>query len=58
MYSADRALLTSTEDIVRRWKEYFEDLLNPTDMSFVEEAESGVEGGDFCISESEVTEAV
>ncbi|KAI3375813.1 hypothetical protein L3Q82_004094 [Scortum barcoo] len=23
--------LTSTGDIVRRWKEYFEDLLNPTD---------------------------
>lgn len=26
-------MLTSTEDIVRQWKEYFEDLLNPTDSS-------------------------
>ncbi len=26
-------LLTSTGDIVGRWKEYFEDLLNPTEMS-------------------------
>ncbi|KAI3366396.1 hypothetical protein L3Q82_000551 [Scortum barcoo] len=25
-------LLTSTEDIVGRWKKYFEDLLNPTDL--------------------------
>jgi len=24
-------LLTSTRDVVRRWREYFEDLLNPTD---------------------------
>ncbi|XP_058272777.1 deleted in malignant brain tumors 1 protein-like [Hemibagrus wyckioides] len=33
-------LLTLTGDFVRRWKEYFEDLLNPTDTSFVEEAEA------------------
>ncbi|KAK3514905.1 hypothetical protein QTP70_034961 [Hemibagrus guttatus] len=33
-------LLVSTGDIVRRWKEYFEDLLNPTDMPSVEEPEA------------------
>ncbi|KAI3367863.1 hypothetical protein L3Q82_026696 [Scortum barcoo] len=32
-------LLTSTEDIVGRWKKYFEDLLNPTDLPSSEEAE-------------------
>ena len=35
-----RALLTSTRDVVSRWGEYFEDLLNPTDMSSDDEAES------------------
>ncbi|KAI3354885.1 hypothetical protein L3Q82_004553 [Scortum barcoo] len=34
-------LLTSTEDIVGRWKKYFEDLLNPTDLPSNEEAEAG-----------------
>ncbi|KAI3368711.1 hypothetical protein L3Q82_025707, partial [Scortum barcoo] len=29
VYSAGGELLTSTEDIVGRWKKYFEDLLNP-----------------------------
>ena len=32
-------LLTSTESIVRRWKEYFEDLFNPTNTHSKEEAE-------------------
>ncbi|KAI3368257.1 hypothetical protein L3Q82_007974 [Scortum barcoo] len=27
-------LLTSTEDIVGRWKKYFEDLLNPNRLAF------------------------
>ncbi|KAI3360656.1 hypothetical protein L3Q82_002521 [Scortum barcoo] len=31
VYSAGGELLTSTGDIVGRWKKYFEDLLNPTD---------------------------
>ncbi|KAI3355561.1 hypothetical protein L3Q82_018386 [Scortum barcoo] len=31
-------LLTSTGDIVGRWKKYFEDLLNPTDLPSSEEA--------------------
>ncbi|KAI3368061.1 hypothetical protein L3Q82_026879 [Scortum barcoo] len=34
-------LLTSTGDIVGRWKKYFEDLLNPTDLPSSEEAEAG-----------------
>ncbi|KAI3355451.1 hypothetical protein L3Q82_018288 [Scortum barcoo] len=38
-------------DIVGRWKKYFEDLLNPTDLPSNEEAEAGV-------SEVEVTEVV
>ncbi|KAI3368164.1 hypothetical protein L3Q82_007887 [Scortum barcoo] len=39
-------LLTSTGDIVGRWKKYFEDLLNPTDLPSSEEAEAGdSEGG-------------
>ncbi|KAK3551509.1 hypothetical protein QTP70_017371 [Hemibagrus guttatus] len=33
-------LLASTGDIVERWKEYFEDLLNPTDTPSVEEPEA------------------
>ncbi|KAI3360208.1 hypothetical protein L3Q82_014519 [Scortum barcoo] len=33
-------LLTSTGDIVGRWKKYFEDLLNPTDLPSNEEAEA------------------
>lgn len=32
-------LLTSTGNIVRRWKENFKDLLNPTDMPALEEIE-------------------
>ena len=32
-------LLTSTESIVRRWKEFFEDLLNPNNTYSEEEAE-------------------
>lgn len=39
-------LLTSAKDIVRHWKEYFENLLNPTHSSFQEEAESGDEEDD------------
>lgn len=38
-------LLTSTEDIIGQWKEYFEDLLSPTDMPSVHEAESRDAGG-------------
>ncbi|KAK3543842.1 hypothetical protein QTP70_030073, partial [Hemibagrus guttatus] len=37
VYSGGGELLASTGDIVERWKEYFEDLLNPTDTPSVEE---------------------
>lgn len=50
MYSAGGVRLTSTEKIVGQWKEYVEDLLNPTDMSFIEEAESGDKGDDSSIT--------
>ena len=40
-------LLTRTEDVVGRWKEYFEDLLNPTNTPSVEEAEPEALGGSF-----------
>jgi len=38
MLDLGRELLTQTEDIIKRWREHFEDLLNPADMSFIEEA--------------------
>ncbi|KAI3375036.1 hypothetical protein L3Q82_021553 [Scortum barcoo] len=51
-------LLTSTGDIVGRWKKYFEDLLNPTDLPSNEEAEAGVSEVDSSITQAEVTEVV
>nr|XP_054603312.1 uncharacterized protein LOC107376876 [Nothobranchius furzeri] len=58
IYSGDGVLLTSTQDVVDRWAEYFEDLLNPTDMSSSEEAESGDFGLASQISGAEVTEMI
>ncbi|KAI3375368.1 hypothetical protein L3Q82_021857 [Scortum barcoo] len=59
VYSAGGELLTSTEDIVgRRWKKYFEDLLNPTDLPSNEEAEDGDSEVDSSITQAEVTEVV
>ncbi|KAI3363117.1 hypothetical protein L3Q82_011764 [Scortum barcoo] len=58
VYSAGGELLTSTGDIVGRWKKYFEDLLNPTDLPFNEEAEAGVSEVDSSITQAEVTEVV
>ncbi|KAK3567248.1 hypothetical protein QTP86_015079 [Hemibagrus guttatus] len=55
VYSGGGELLASTEDIVRRWKEYFEDLLNPTDTPSIEEPEAEV---DSFITQAEVTEVV
>lgn len=40
MLSQGRDLLTGTGDIVQQWKKHFQELLNPTVMSSVEEAES------------------
>ncbi|TWW67452.1 R2DM Retrovirus-related Pol polyprotein from type II retrotransposable element [Takifugu flavidus] len=37
----DGVLLTSTRDVVDRWKEYFEDLLNPTNTPSSEEVGPG-----------------
>lgn len=55
VYRVGGALLASTEDIVGQWKEYIEELFNPTDMSSVVEAESGDEKDDLTISGDEVT---
>ncbi|KAI3363960.1 hypothetical protein L3Q82_001543 [Scortum barcoo] len=53
VYSAGGELLTSTGDIVGRWKKYFEDLLNPTDLPSNEEAEAGVSEVDSSITQAE-----
>ncbi|KAI3356977.1 hypothetical protein L3Q82_003609 [Scortum barcoo] len=58
VYSAGGELLTSTEDIVGRWKKYFEDLLNPTDLPSSEEAGAGDSEVDSSITQAEVTEVV
>ena len=58
VYSAGGELLTSTGDVVGRWKEYFEDLLNPTVTSSEEEAETGDSGPGSPITQAEVTEVV
>ncbi|KAK3529893.1 hypothetical protein QTP86_007211 [Hemibagrus guttatus] len=56
VYSRGGELLASTGDIVGRWKEYFEDLLNPTDTPSVERPEA--EDSDSFITQAEVTEIV
>ncbi len=58
VYSGGGRLLTSTGDVVGRWKEYFEDLLNPAVTSSIEEAEA--EGSEVAssITRAEVTEVV
>ncbi|KAK3520909.1 hypothetical protein QTP86_002418, partial [Hemibagrus guttatus] len=49
----------SPGDIVGRWKEYFEDLLNPTDMpTGIEEPEAEDSEVDSFITQAEVTEVV
>ncbi|KAI3368412.1 hypothetical protein L3Q82_025369 [Scortum barcoo] len=58
VYSAGGELLTSTGDIVGRWKKYFEDLLNPTDLPSSEEAEAGDSEVDSSITQAEVTECL
>ncbi|KAI3358010.1 hypothetical protein L3Q82_003031 [Scortum barcoo] len=52
VYSAGGELLTSTGDIVGRWKKYFEDLLNPTDLPSSEEAEAGDSEVDSSITQA------
>uniref|UniRef100_A0AAV2MQG6 ribonuclease H n=1 Tax=Knipowitschia caucasica TaxID=637954 RepID=A0AAV2MQG6_KNICA len=58
VYGAGGGLLTSTGDIVGRWKEYFEVLLNPPATSSVQEAEAEDVGADTSISLAEVTKVV
>ncbi|XP_014832063.1 PREDICTED: uncharacterized protein LOC106910031 [Poecilia mexicana] len=57
-YCGDGVLLTLTRDVVGRWAEYFEDLLNPTNMPSVEEAEPEDSGSGSPISGDEVAEVV
>ncbi|TWW61017.1 hypothetical protein D4764_05G0011070 [Takifugu flavidus] len=58
MYSGNGMLLTSTRDAVDRWKEYFKDLLNTTNMPSSEEAGPGDLGTSSRISGAEVIEVV
>ncbi|TWW69209.1 hypothetical protein D4764_18G0000150 [Takifugu flavidus] len=51
-------LLTSTRDVVDRWKEYFEDLLNPTNTPSSEEVGPGDLGIGSHISGAVVVEVV
>ncbi|KAK3515413.1 hypothetical protein QTP70_018873 [Hemibagrus guttatus] len=58
VYGGGGELLVSTGDIVGRWKEYFEDLLNPTDTPSVEKPEAEDSEVDSFITQAEVTEVV
>ncbi|KAK3511457.1 hypothetical protein QTP70_009017 [Hemibagrus guttatus] len=58
VYSGGGELLASTGDIVGRWKEYFKDLLNPTDTPSIEEPEAEDSEVDSFITQAEVTEVV
>ncbi|PWA16349.1 hypothetical protein CCH79_00004334 [Gambusia affinis] len=58
VYSGDGVLLTSTRDVVGRWAEYFEGLLNPTNMPSIVEAEPGDSGLGSPISGVEVGKVV
>ena len=48
VYSENGVLLTSTKDFVDQWREYFKDLLNPTDIPSGEEAGPGGPGDGLC----------
>ncbi|KAK3569195.1 hypothetical protein QTP86_026474, partial [Hemibagrus guttatus] len=52
------ARVALTGDIVGQWKEYFENLLNPTDSPSVEEPEAKDSEVDSFITQAEVTEVV
>ena len=59
--AGDRSLtVVSAYGIPRmwRWKEYFKDLLNPTDTPSIEEAGAGDSEVDSFITQAEVTEVV
>lgn len=57
-HSEDGVLLTSTGDVVRRWRIYFEDLFKPTNISSIEDAESGDSEEDSIITGVEVTKEI
>ncbi|KAJ8015858.1 hypothetical protein DPEC_G00000780 [Dallia pectoralis] len=50
VYSKDGTLLTSTDDVIGRWKEHFEELLNPTYTPSSTEAELEADGGSSSVS--------
>ncbi|KAK3558852.1 hypothetical protein QTP86_030442 [Hemibagrus guttatus] len=58
VYGGGGELLVSIGDIVGRWKEYFKDLLNPTDTPSVAEPEAEDSEVDSFITQAEVTEVV
>ncbi|KAK3529990.1 hypothetical protein QTP86_009367 [Hemibagrus guttatus] len=58
VYSGGEGLLASTGDIVGWWKEYFKNLLNPTDTPSVEEPEAEDSEVDLFITQAEVTGVV
>ncbi|KAJ8012365.1 hypothetical protein DPEC_G00041950 [Dallia pectoralis] len=58
VYSKDGTLLTSTDDVIGRWKEHFEELLNPTYTPSSIEAELEADGGSSSVSLGEVAEVV
>ncbi|XP_077940565.1 uncharacterized protein LOC144384606 [Gasterosteus aculeatus] len=58
VYSKDGTLLTATEEVIGRWKEHFEELLNPTTTPSLVEAELEAEEGSSSIGLVEVTEVV
>ena len=57
-YSKDGTLLTSTEEVIGRWKEYFGDLLNPTQPTSVMETELEDDGVSSLICLGEFTVVV
>ena len=58
LYSGYSVLLTSTKDVVDLWREYFKDLLNPTNMPSGEEAGLRDSRIGFRIPRAEVVEVV
>ncbi|KAL6462549.1 hypothetical protein MHYP_G00289710 [Metynnis hypsauchen] len=58
VYSGAGGLLTSTGDVIGRWKEYFKDHLNPTNDPSQEEAELGDPSEGPSITRAEVTKVV
>ena len=58
VYSKDGTLLTSAEEVIGRWREYFGDLLNPTQPPSVAETELEDDGVSSPISLGEVSAVV